>query len=97
MTIELIDYDGIKVKKRIGKKEDVAVINIEVVSGDEIAIVIYKDYSTKHFDSSDTRMIDFHDDSYNIYDYTKENNLIDNPLWLNRKTSYDDKWRESDQ
>ena len=93
MILTIMDYDNHKRNVNIGKKDDIASISISVISGDEIAEVIYKDYTKKCFDSSDCRMYDFFDDEYTIYNFQEENNLIDNPLWQKRKSSYDDKWR----
>lgn len=93
MNIEIMNYNDERVSVDIGKKEDIAVIDIQIVSGDEIAHVIYKDYSRKYFDSASLlnnfRIMDYNDAEYEAYNASKENNIIDNPNWLNRKTSYD--------
>ena len=91
MNIEIMNYNDERVGVDVG--EDVAIINIQIVSGDEIAYVIYKDYSQECFDSAvllhNLRSMDFDYGEYEVYNANKENNLIDNPVWLNRKTSYD--------
>lgn len=93
MRLTIIDYAGRRKRADIGSKEDIATIDIVVLSGDEIADVTYKDYTRKRFDSCDDRISDFFDDAYEIYHFRKKNNLIDNPLWLKRSSSYDDRWR----
>lgn len=91
MELRLMDYAGRSKTFEIGDIEEIARITITVISGDEIATVIYKGYSSKEFDSSNSRMADFYDDEYDIYDVTSGLNLLDDPEFKNRKTSY---WRE---
>lgn len=61
-------------------------ITIRVITGDEIAYINYKDGSSKKFDSSKDRLIDYDDGSYTLY-VDGQVNLIDE--FLNRKDSYD--------
>ncbi len=61
-------------------------ITIRVITGDEIAYVNYKDGSSKKFDSSKDRLMDYDDGSYTLY-VDGQVNLIDE--FLNRKDSYD--------
>ena len=89
MTIELMDYQNKKVTFDIGNIEDIASIFIEVITGDEIATVLYKNYTTKVFDSSCTRNFDFSDYQYLLYDVNTRINLLNDEIFLNRKTSYD--------
>lgn len=97
MNITIMNYINEKVTVDVGN--NVATITIDVISGDEVARVINKDYTTTIYDSAyiigDWRISDFYDDSYEVYNFQKEENLIDNPLWTNRKTSYDSAWREA--
>lgn len=85
--ITIMDYNNNKRKITIKNFEDVVKMEIEVVSGDEILNVLYKDYSTENYDSSDCRMMDFADDFYTIYDITKNINYINS--WNKRTSSYD--------
>ena len=98
MKIALMNYDAKKVTVDVG--DNVATIIIDVVSGDEIANVTYKDYTRKSFDSAEylhnLRLADFNDDSYEVYNFQNKDNLINNPLWENRKSSYDSRWREEE-
>lgn len=97
MNITIMNYENEKVTLDVG--DNVAIITIEVISGDEVARVINKDYTTTIYDSADIigncRITDYYDGSYEVYNFHKEENLIDNPLWKNRKTSYDSAWREA--
>ena len=46
--------------------EDVKRIKIEIQNGDEILNVIYSDYSTKSFDSSNCRITSYYDGEYTL-------------------------------
>ena len=89
MILKLIDYKRDATGHDIGDLKDIAVITIEVISGDEIANVIYKDYTTRRFDSSHTRTKAYYDGEYQIYRYDKEDCGIFKEEFKNRKTSYD--------
>lgn len=65
-VILLIDYADIQREFLIKDFENVLLINIEVISGDEVATIIYKDYSTIAFDSGSYRLAGFYDGSYFI-------------------------------
>lgn len=74
--LELYDYKGNITNTEIDldKLDDIFMITIKVVSGDEIAEVIYKNGTKEVFDSSDSRMWDFDDGEEIIY--SPEVNLI---------------------
>lgn len=84
--ITIMDYDNRKRNITIKNFEDVVRIQIEVISGDEILNILYKDYSTESYDSSNCRMVNYNDDIYTIYDITKNIDYISN--WKKRKSSY---------
>lgn len=86
-----MDYARRSKTFEIGDIQNIARISITVISGDEIATVIYKDYSSKEFDSSNNRMADFFDEEYDIYNVTSGLNLLDDPKFKRRESSY---WRE---
>lgn len=92
MKITLMNYDGKKASVDIGNKEDIANIFIVIVSGDEVAHITYKDYSHKSYDSAEMtgswRTMDFDDGGYLLYNFKEKENLIDNPKWINRESSY---------
>lgn len=87
--LKIIDYSGNKVKTTIdlNKLEDIQRIEIEVVTGDEICRVQYKDGKREKFDSSNCRMTDYYDGEYTLYDVIDNTNLIDK--FLKRTSSYD--------
>ena len=89
MIIELMDYQDKKVTFDIGNIEYVVSIIIEVITGDEIATVLYKNYTTKVFDSSRTRIDDYFDYKYTLYDVINGVDHLSDEIFLNRKTSYD--------
>ena len=69
--------------------EGIAVARLEVVSGDEVLEVIYKDGDIKTFDSGLwTRLVDFHDDTFILVVDGKW--IVDRERFLARKGSYDD-------
>lgn len=88
MIFEILDYKGDRKPVDIGDLNDIATINIVVISGDETLEVIFKDYSKGFADSGVGRWCDFPDSEYEIYNFQKEKNLIDDPDFLNRKSSY---------
>lgn len=91
MKLRLLDYKNRVKEFEIGNIEDIARIVIDVVTGDEVAWVFYKDFTEDIFDSCECRGCDWHDGRYVIYDFRKSNeeNLLFNQKWLNRETSYD--------
>ena len=89
MKLILIDWNDEKHDFDIGELDDIMTIDICVLSGDEIAQVLYKDGCEETFDSGFMRIADFFDCIYNIYDSTEETNLIFAERFLKRKTSYD--------
>ncbi|MDD7757638.1 MAG: hypothetical protein PUJ51_24610 [Clostridiales bacterium] len=89
MEIKLLDYENkIKVVD-VGDIKEIGSMYIEVLSGDEVLLVIYKDYTIKEFDSSNTRCKDYFDARYPIYNKITGLNLLKNEDFLNRKDSYD--------
>lgn len=98
MNLTIMNYRDEKVDIDIG--DNVATITINVISGDEVAEVTYKDFTRKWYDSSvycqNLRALNFYDESYEVYNFQNAENLIDNPLWKNRETSYDLSWEEEE-
>lgn len=91
--ITITDYNNVKKKVKIDNFEDVVRLEIEVVSGDEILYVLYKDYSAEKYDSSGCRHTDYLDAYYCIYDITKNINHLDK--WKKRTSSYDIRLEEN--
>ena len=90
MILELMDWENTKVQFDIGDINDVLVINIDVVTGDEIAYVVYKDGRTERLDSSNYRIGDFNYGGYQLYG--PECELIFQDKWKYRGTSYSLLW-----
>ena len=88
MILKLVDYKGGFSEHEIGNLEDIAKISIRVVTGDEIADVVYKDYAQRSFDSRDDRLADYYDYGYEIYDFRATNNVMDSETFKNRTKSY---------
>ncbi len=61
-------------------------IEIRVITGDEVAIVRWKDGKTSAYDSSDCRMKDFFDYKYILW--CKGKFAIDKDVFLTRANSY---------
>lgn len=87
-TLMLMNYDdrlfdtGIELS-RLG--EDVLSVFIIVLSGDEIATVLFEDGHEEKFDSSEDRIADFYDGSYCLYQKGSINRL---DKFLGRGSSY---------
>ncbi len=83
----LLDYDCKEFNTGIDLDDldDILRIDIEVVSGDEIARIIYKNGDMKEFDSNNERMMDFEDNEYCIYQAGVKNEIDD---WLKRGNPY---------
>ena len=89
MKIELLDYeDNIKVVD-VGDIKEIGSMYIEVISGDEVLMVVYKDYTIMKFDSSNTRCEDRYEGRYLIYNEQRGINLLKNEDFLYRRNSYD--------
>ena len=89
MELILYNYRGLPtVHDDIGSIEDIIRIEIEVVTGDEVATVVYDDYSIKYFDSAHDRIADYYHGSYEIYNFQTGLNLLES--WKDRTSdTYD--------
>ena len=92
MKIRLLDYKNKIIVVDVGDIKKIGSMYIEVLSGDEVLYVIYKDYTIKEFDSSNTRCKDHLDARYPIYNKVTGLNLLKNEDFLNRIDSYDYLW-----
>ena len=83
----LLDYDSNEFHTGVDLEnlDNILRIDIEVISGDEIAQVIYTNGDMKRFDSNNCRIMDFADDEYCIYQAGVKNEIDD---WLKRVDSY---------
>lgn len=89
MQLKLLDWQGNPHTYDIGNQEDIWKIRIAVFSGDEIALVDYKDGRELILDTAPgLREIWYFDNWYTIYNpLSFLPNLIFNEKWVNRKTS----------
>ena len=98
-TLSLLAYNNARLATDVDitKKglERLKSIKIKVISGDEIAIVNYKDGRTETYDSSivgGKRSHDEFDDEYVLYrDGDGESSVL---MWLFRSDSYDRRWEK---
>ena len=87
MILKLLDYMSMPHEFTVNLP-DVLSIDIEVVSGDEIANVLFKDGHTERFDSCpDGRLTDFDDGGYVLY--SPEQGIDKFDLFNIRTDSYD--------
>ena len=89
MKLKLLDYNAQSFEYDIGELSDIIRIDLEIISGDEVVTISYKDGTTKILDTSPDRFIDYDDGYYVVYDEATDINLLENKKWLNRKTSYE--------
>lgn len=87
----LMDYAGRKVETDFDLSDEnlnkVLSIYIEVITGDEIATIIFKDGTKKTYDSATDRMADFYDGEYCLFNSEQDINIID--LFNKREKTYD--------
>lgn len=89
MDIKVFKHDDSFIVKSIDNFNDVKMMFIFLVYGDEVLNVIYNDGTVDAiYPSIETRFMNLTDHSYTIYDAAKSNNLIDNPVFMNRTESY---------
>lgn len=72
------------------ENENISMITIDVITGDEVATVYFKDGAAKEFDTGIERILDYFDYSYILYNSNtaKEKNEEILKKFLNRNTSY---------
>lgn len=85
MEIELRDYANGRKIVDIGDLNDVAMIKIDIVNGDEVCAVMHNNHKIDRYDSTDTRIYDHWMYTYAIYTSNGRINLLNDPEWLNRK------------
>ena len=89
MKIKIFDYENKIRVVDVGDIKEIGSMYIEVLSGDEVLYVTYKDYTVKVFDSSNTRCEGHLDARYQIYNEQIGINFLKDEDFLNRKDSYD--------
>lgn len=89
MDIKVFKHNGSFIVKNIDNFDDVKMMFIFLVYGDEVLNVIYNNGTVDAiYPSIETQFMSLTDHSYTIYDATKSSNLIDNPVFMNRTKSY---------
>lgn len=66
MKFNIYDYNNQPKEIDTGNKE-IDIINVTVISGDEVITIYYTDGTSESFDSSEDRRINYFDDSYIIF------------------------------
>lgn len=66
MIINIVDYKDERIPAYIGDIENIDYIQVEVLSGDEVITVWYKDGEYKELDSSQCRLKDYYDGDYEV-------------------------------
>ncbi|MDD7757641.1 MAG: hypothetical protein PUJ51_24625 [Clostridiales bacterium] len=93
MKIKLLDCEAKISFVDVGDIKEIESMDIDVISGDEVLVVLYKDFTIKKFDSSsNTRCKDYLDARYPIYNKITGLNLLKNEDFLNRIDSYNYLW-----
>ena len=90
MKLRLLDYSGKSTEFEIGPLSDITTIYLDIVTGDEIAHITFKNGQTRSYDTGIDRFFDCYDDSYIVYDSQASINLFEDERWMNRKDSYYD-------
>ena len=93
MKIKLLDYEREIHYADVGDIKEIESMYIDVISGDEVLVVVYKDYTIKKFDPSITRCKDHLDARYPIYNEPIGLNLLKDEDFLNRRDSYSYLWK----
>ena len=88
MTIKLFDYCANVVEVNVGDIETIGSMHIDVITGDEVLTVIRKVFTVEKFDSCNSRLVDYPDWAYVIYDSDTGVNLLENEIFINRTKSY---------
>ena len=92
MKIKLLDCEDKISFVDVGDIKEIESMDIDVITGDEVLVVLYEDYTIKKFDSSNTRCKDHLDARYPIYNEPIGLNLLKDEDFLNRRNSYDYLW-----
>ena len=92
--LKIMDFNNALTETEIDldNLEQLSMINVQVISGDEVVTVYFKDGTTKIWDSSNCRFYDFFDDEYILYSEYKSKEENEKMLsgFFSRKKSY---WR----
>ena len=93
MEIKLLGYKNKISFVDVGDIEEIESMYIDVIAGDEVLVVVCKDYTIMKFDPSNTRCKDHLDARYPIYNELTGLNLLKDEKFLNRRDSYSYLWK----
>lgn len=88
MRVKILDYKNNETAVNIGNLDEIYLVVMQVVTGDEELTVIYNDGSMKHF-YSNSELKEEHIDEYYIVYMPYIRNFLKDENWINRKSSYD--------
>ena len=88
MKLKLFSYDKVPHEYEIGNLEDIISIDIDVITGDEVATIQYTNADSVILDTAADRFMDYFDDSYTVYNKNEGINFLNDSKWANRKSSY---------
>ena len=88
MRVKILDYKNNETAVNIGNLDEIYLVIMQVITGDEELIVIYNDGSMKHFDSC-SELKEEHIDEYYIVYMPYIRNFLTDENWINRKSSDD--------
>lgn len=99
-TLKIMDYKGAVTDTNVDISpeglEQIASIYIDVLTGDEIAIVCYKDGRVERFDSSYSRTMTFEDGGYLLYGKDEDGDINLLSAFNRRTSSYWNWWGDDD-
>lgn len=90
MKLKIFDYNNRPKEVDIGDIENIDVVVMRILSGDEVLYVIHKDGSEAVFDSSDDRIHDFDDGIYLLYSDSGATKTLLDEKFLNRNRNWDE-------
>lgn len=89
MDVKILEYHGDITVKTIDNFNDVEMMIMSVVNGDEVLDITYNDGTAETVDPGRTnRYADYVEYIYVIYDSDESENLIDYPGFIDRTSAY---------
>ena len=88
MIMPLFKWNQEQKDIEIGDINDISLIEMIVVSGDEICKITYKDGTYRIFDSAEDRALNYYDQYYIVFDLSTNINLLLFKPFVLRNSSY---------
>lgn len=90
MKVTIYNWRGNAKEFEVGNLKDIKVMIVHIVTGDEILLILYKNGDKKDFDSDEfnTRMEDYSDGFYPLYDPDDNVNFLGDEKFLALNDSY---------